>query len=115
MIAKGTRSKKDVNTTDPIIKDLTYFQHFLARHFNNHPQYESMRPYCNPPGRFFAKTKTHKANSINDLNMKYFELRSIIGQVNTCYYNAGQVLAEYLKSLAKSIKRSKTLNFFHKY
>ena len=61
-----------------------------------------MRPYCNQLGRFFVKAKTHKANSINDMKIENLKLRPIIDQVNTCHYNAVQVLAEYLKPLAEN-------------
>ena len=85
-----------------IANDLISYQYFLARHFKNNPQYESMKPYCNQPGCFFAKAETHKADSIYDTKKENLKLRPTLSQVNTCYYNASQVLAEYLKPLAEN-------------
>ena len=93
MIDESILSGEYTISVDTIIKDLESFQSFLTRHFKNHPNYEAMRPSFKKPGRFFVTVKTHKAPSFHETTSENLKLRPIIDQTNTCYYNAGKVLA----------------------
>ena len=46
-----------------------------------------MRPISNQPARFFATTKTHKFDTIQDINVKDLKLRPIIDQTGTYIYD----------------------------
>ena len=61
-----------------------------------------MPPKSNQPGRFFAITKTHKFDSVNDITLDKLKLRPIIDQTGTYIYNASKVVAKYLRPLSKN-------------
>ena len=61
-----------------------------------------MPPKSNQPGRFFATTKTHKFDSVNDITLDKLKLRPIIDQTGTYIYNASKVVAKYLRPLSKN-------------
>ena len=69
-----------------------------------------MIPGNNQPGRFFATAKTHKFSNFNEITLESLKLRPIVDQTGTCYYNAGKILAEYLKPL--SILKTASLKTF---
>ena len=62
-----------------------------------------MRPVSNQPARFFATTKTHKFKSLEEINVDELKLRLIIDLADTYIYNASNVIAKYLKPLAKKM------------
>ena len=61
-----------------------------------------MRPVSNQPRRIYATTKTHKFNSLDDINVDNLKFRPIISQIGTYTYNAGKVIVEYLKPLCSN-------------
>ena len=61
-----------------------------------------MRPVSNQPGRIYATAKTHKSNSLDDINVDNIKFRPILSQIGTYTYNAGKVIAEYLKPLCSN-------------
>ena len=58
-----------------------------------------MRPVSNQPGRIYVTAKTHKFNSLVDINVDNLKFRPIISQIGSYTYNAAKVIAEYLKPL----------------
>ena len=102
VISEGISNGKYVETVDSIHKDLKHFQDFLYRHFYKTKYYDSMRPVSNQTARFFATAKTHKFNTIEDINVKDLKLRPIIDQTGTYIYDASKVVAQFLKPLAKN-------------
>ena len=71
-----------------------------------------MRPVSDQPACFFDTAKMHKYDTIEDINAKYFKLRSIIDQTRTCIYDASKVVAQFLKPLARNeFTISDTLEF----
>ena len=60
-------------------------QDFLDRHFYK-TKYDGMCPVSNQPARFFATAKTHKFDTIEDINVKDLKLRPIIDQTGTFIY-----------------------------
>ena len=78
MIDDGISQGKYVETVDNTHQDLKHFQNFLYRHFYKTEYYDKMRPISNQPARFFATTKTHKFNKIEDINIQDLKLRPII-------------------------------------
>ena len=56
----------------------------------------------NQPARFFATTKTHKFDTIEDINVKDLKLRPIIDQTGTYIYDESKVVAQFLKPLARN-------------
>ena len=63
------------------------FQDFLYRHFYRTKYYDGMRPVSNQPARFLAPAKTHKFDTIEDINVKDLKLRPIIDQSGTFIYD----------------------------
>ena len=61
-----------------------------------------MRPVPNQPGRIYATAKTHKFNSLDEINIENLKFRPIISQIGTYTYNAAKVIAEYLKPLCSN-------------
>ena len=61
-----------------------------------------MRPVSNQPARFFATAKTHKSDTIEDINVKDLKIRPIIDQTGTYIYDASKVVAQFLKPLARN-------------
>ena len=102
MISEGISNGRYVKTVDSTHKDLKHFQDFLYRHFYKTKYYDSMRPVSNQPARFFATAKTHKVDTIEDINVKDLKLRPIIDQTGTYIYDASKVVAQFLKPLAKN-------------
>ena len=71
-----------------------------------------MCPVLIQPARFFATAKTHKPNTIEEINVEHLKLRLIIDQTGTYIYNASKIISKYLKPLAKNkFKISDTLTF----
>ena len=77
-------------------------RNFLYRHFYKTKYYDGMRPISNQPARFFATAKTHKFDTIENINVKGLKLRPIIDQTGTYIYDASKVVAEFLKPLARN-------------
>lgn len=102
MIDDGIQQGKYIKCSDNILKELQSFQSFLYRHFKDRPEYESMKPSSHQPARFFATSKTHKFDKIEDIELNKLTLRPIIDQTGTCYYKAGKVIAAYLQPLTKN-------------
>ena len=98
MISEGISKGKYVETVDSTHKDLKHFQDFL---YENKTKY-GMRPVSDQPARFFATAKMRKFDTIEDINVKDFKLRSIIDQTGTCIYDASKVVAQFLKPLARN-------------
>ena len=92
MIDEGIRNGIDTPTEDNTLNDLRKFKDKFAR-------YKDMRPVSNQPGRIYAKAKTHKFNSLDDINADNLKVRPVISQIATYTYNAAKVIAEYLKPL----------------
>ena len=86
MISEGISKGKYVETVDSTRKDLKHFQDFLYRYFYKTKYYDGMRPVSNQPARFFATAKTHKFDTIEDINFKDLKLRPIIDQTGTYIY-----------------------------
>ena len=90
-------------TEDNTLNDLRKFQDFLRRNFKDKfARYEDMRPVSNQPGRIYATAKTHKFNSLDEINIDNLKFRPIISQIGTYTYNAAKVIAEYLKPLCSN-------------
>ena len=68
MIEASIAEGKYIETTDNTLCDLKRFQDFLYFYFYKHKDYEAMHPCANQPGHFFATTKTHKFESIEDVS-----------------------------------------------
>ena len=86
MISEGISKGKYVETVNNTHTDLKRFQDFLYRHFYKTKYYDGMRPVSNQPARFFATAKTHKFDTIEDINVKDLKLRPIIDQTGTFIY-----------------------------
>ena len=56
---------------------------FLYRNFKHHKDYKTIRPVSNQPARSFVTAKTHKFDSLNDVNIDELKLRPIIDQTGT--------------------------------
>ena len=100
--SEGISKDKYVQTVNNTHKDLKHFQDFLYRHFYETKYYDGMRPVSNQPARFFATAKTHKFDTIEDINVKDLNLRPIIDQTGTYIYDALKVVAQFLKPLARN-------------
>ena len=61
-----------------------------------------MRPVSNQPGHIYATAKTHRFNSLDDINVNNLKFRPVISQIGTYTYNAVKVIAEYLKPLCSN-------------
>ena len=82
-------------TEDNTLNDLRKFQDFLRRNFKDKfARYEDMRPVSNQPGRIYATAKTHKFNSLDEINVGNLKFRPIISQIGTYTYNAAKVIAD---------------------
>ena len=86
MMSKGISKGKFVETVDSTHQDLKHFQDFLYRHFYKTKYYDGMHPVSNQPARFLATAKTHKFDTIEDINVKDLKLRPIIDQTGTFIY-----------------------------
>ena len=103
MVDKGIRNGIYTPTEDNTLDDLRKFQDFLRRNFKDKfARYEDMRPVANQPGRIYATAKTHKFNSLDDINVNNLKFRPIISPLGTYTYNAAKVIAEYLKPLCSN-------------
>ena len=83
MINDGIQQGKYIECSDNILKELQSFQSFLYRHFKDRPEYESMKPSSHQPARFFATSKTHKFDKIEDIKLDKLTLRPIIDHTGT--------------------------------
>ena len=73
-------------TEDNNLNDLGKFQNFLRRNFEDtFARYEDMRSVSNQPGHTYAIDKTHKLNSLDDINV-----------------DNAKAIAEYLKPLCSN-------------
>ena len=103
MIDEGIKNGIYTPTEDNTLNDLRKFQDFLRRNFKDKfARYEDMRPVSNQPGRIYATAKTHKFNSLDEINIDNLKFRPIISQIGTYTYNAVKVIAEYLKPLCSN-------------
>ena len=103
MIDEGIKNGIYTPTEDNTLNDLRKFQDFLRRNFKDKfARYEDMRPVSNQPGRIYATAKTHKFNSLDEINIDNLKFRPIISQIGTYTYNAAKVIAEYLKPLCSN-------------
>ena len=73
MISEG-KYVKYVETVDSTHKDLKHFQDFLCRHFYKTKYDDGTRPVSNQLARFSATARTHKFDTIGDINAKDFNL-----------------------------------------
>ena len=69
MTSEGISKGKYVETVDSTHKDLKHFQGFLYGHFYKTKYYDGMRPVSNQPARVFPTAKTHKFDTIEDINI----------------------------------------------
>ena len=51
---------------------------------------------------FFATAKTHKFDTIEDINAKDLKLRPIVDQTRAYIYDVSKVVAQFLKPLARN-------------
>ena len=103
MIDEGIRIGIYAPTEDNTLNDLRKFQDFLRRNFKDKfARYEDMRSVSNQPGRIYLTAKTHKFNSLDDINVNNLKFRPIISQIGTYTYNSAKVIAEYLKPLCSN-------------
>ena len=71
-------------TEDNTLNNLRKFQDFLRRNFiDKFERYEDMRPVFNQPERIYATARTHKFNSLDDINVENLKFRPIISQIGT--------------------------------
>ena len=83
MIDEGIANRKYIETSDITHVDLKRFQDFLYRNFKDKKFYDDMCPVLNQPACFFAAAKTHRFNTIEELNGEHLKLRLIIDQTGT--------------------------------
>ena len=102
MINEGIAEGKYIEAVDNTHKNLKCFQCFLYRNLYKHEQYENMCPKSNQPGRYFATAKTHKFDSINDINLDQLKFRPVIDQTRKYIYNASKAVGKYLRPLSKN-------------
>ena len=103
MIDEGIKNGIYAPTEENTLNDLGKFLDFLRRNFKDKfARYEDMRPVSNQPGRIYATAKTHKFNSLDQINIDNLKFRSIISQIRTYTYNGVKVIAEYLKPLCSN-------------
>ena len=103
MIDEGIRIGIYIPTEDNTLNDLRKFQDFLRRNFKDKfARYEDMRSVSNQPGRIYLTAKTHKFNSLDNINVNNLKFRPIISQIGIYTYNAAKVIAEYLKPLCSN-------------
>ena len=103
MIDQAIKNGIYTPTEDNTLNDLRKFQGFLRRNFKDKfARYEDMRPLTNQPGRIYATAKTHKFNSLDEINIDNLKFRPVISQIGTYTYNAEKVIAEYLKPLCSN-------------
>ena len=90
-------------TEDNTLNNLRKFQDFLRRNFiDKFERYEDLRPVFNQPERIYATARTHKFNSLDDINVENLKFRPIISQIGTYTYDAPKLTAEYLKPLCSN-------------
>ena len=71
-----------------------------------------MRPVSNQPGRIYATTKTHKLNSLDDINVDNLKFRPIISQNGKLYLQCCEGNSRYLKPTCSNLyKISDTQEF----
>ena len=61
-----------------------------------------MRPVYNQPVRFFATAKTHKFDTIEDINVKDLKLWPIIDQTGSYIYDESKIVEQFLKPYARN-------------
>ena len=76
VIIKGT----NVETTDSTFKELSRFQDFLYRNFQNYKRYKDMKPGSNQPARLYGTAKTHKFETLEDITIVNLKFRPVIDQ-----------------------------------
>ena len=54
---------------------MKHFQDVLYRHFHKTKYYDGMRPVSKQPACFFAPAKTHKFDTVEDINVKELETK----------------------------------------
>ena len=81
---------------------MKHFQDFLYRHFYKTKYYDSIRPGFQSTCMFFATTKTHKFDTVEDINVKPLKLRPIIDQTGTYIYDTSKAVAQFLKPLSRN-------------
>ena len=98
-ITNGTYAPNE----DTTLYGLKKFQDFLRRNFTDKfDRYKDIKPVSNQPGKLYATAKTHKFSSLDEMTIEKLKLRPIISQVGTYTYNAGKVIAHYLKPLCQN-------------
>ena len=102
MINEGISKGKYVETVNSNHKHLKHFQDFLYRYFYKMKYYDGTHPISNQPACFFATAKTHKFDTIENINVKDLKLRPIIDQTGTYIHDASKAVAEFLKPLARN-------------
>ena len=53
-----------------------------------------MRPASHKPGKLYGTAKTHKFNSLDDINVDNLKFCPIISQIGTYTYNASRVILQ---------------------
>ena len=103
MVDKGVKNGINTPTEDNTLNDLRKFQEFLRKNFKDKfARYKDMGPVFNQPECKYAIAKTHKFNSLDDLNIDNLKFRPIFSQIVTYNYNAAMIMAEYVKPLCSN-------------
>ena len=103
MVDKGVKNGINTPIEDNTLNDLRKFQEFLRRNFKDKfARYKDMGPVFNQPEWKYAIAKTHKFNSLDDLNIDNLKFRPIFSQIVTYNYNAAMIMAEYVKPLCSN-------------
>ena len=102
MIDEGIMKGTSVGTTDNTLKALSRFQNFPSRNFHNYEHYKDMQPESNQPARLYGTAKTHKFETLEDINVVNLKFQTIIYQTGMFTYNAAKVVSDYLRTLCKN-------------
>ena len=102
MIDGGIMKDTYVETTDNMLKELSRFQDFRDRNFDNYERYEDMQRDRNKPARLYGTAKIQKIETLEDIVVENMKFRPIIDQTGTSTYKAAKVISDYLRPLCKN-------------
>ena len=91
-----------VETTDNTLKELSQFQDFLYRNFQDYERYKDMQPDSNQPARLYGTAKTHKFETLEEITAANLKFQPNIDKTGTFTYNAVKVISDYLRPLCKN-------------
>ena len=60
--------------------------------FYTYEHYKSVYPHSNQPAKLYGTAKTHKFNSIQEINKEKLKFRPIIDRTRAYSYNGAQVI-----------------------